>query len=145
MIDGPVVEAITETGPVIASDHSIPGTAELLRDPDVPALVVQDEPDAVTGIVTEADVVAAVAAGAVDGAVATTMSHPSSPSRRARPSGSPRTACGRPGSPAPGRRRRRVPRARDARDALPRVSRHRLNVSWDAEPLRVDREHPDSA
>jgi CBS domain-containing protein len=146
MIDVPVVEAMTETAPVVTSDRPIPDAAELLRDPGVPALVVRDESDAITGIVTEADVVAAVAEGATDRPIETCMSAPvvtvtpSTPvglaADRMRKAGISLLAVVDDGEYL----------GLATRETLaPHVARHRLDVSWDADPLRVDREPPDPA
>jgi len=146
MIDVPVVEAMTATAPVVASDCPIPEAAELLRDPDVPALVVRDEPDAVTGIVTEADVVAAVAERAADRSVATIMSAPVVTVAPSTPVGLAADRMRTAGIA-------RLPVVDDdeylglaTRETLaPHVTRRRLDVSWEAEPLRVDRDPPDAA
>jgi len=146
MIDVPVVEAMTEAAPVVASDHPLTDAAELLRDPDVPALVVRDERDAVTGIVTEADVVAAVAERATDRSVATIMSAPVVTVTPSTPVGLAADRMRKAGIT-------RLPVVDDGeylglatRETLaPHVARHRLDVSWDAEPLRVDRDPSDAA
>lgn len=146
MIDVPVVEAMTDTAPVVASDRSIPDAAELLRAPDVPALVVRDDPDEVTGIVTESDVVAAVAEGAVDREVATCMSTPVVTVTPSTPVGLAADRMRTAGISL-------LPVVDDdeylglaTRQTLaPHVARRRLDVSWDADPLRVDREPTDPA
>jgi CBS domain-containing protein len=144
MIDVPVVEAMTDTAPVVASDRPIPDAAELLRAPDVPALVVQDDPDEVTGIVTEADVVAAVAEGAATLPVATCMSTPVVTVTPSTPVGLAADRMRKAGIAL-------LPVVDDdeylglaTRETLaPHVARHRLDISWDADPLRVDREPAD--
>jgi CBS domain-containing protein len=140
MIDVPVVEAMTDTAPVVASDRPIPDAAELLRAPDVPALVVREDPDEVTGIVTESDVVAAVAEGAAALAVATCMSTPVVTVTPSTPVGLAADRMRKAGVT-------RLPVVDDeylglaTRETLtPHVARHRLDISWDADPLRVDRE-----
>lgn len=146
MIDVPVVEAMTDTAPVVTSDRAIPEAAELLRDPDVPALVVQDQPEEVTGIVTEADVVAAVAEGASTLPVATCMSTPVVTVTPSTPVGLAADRMRKAGISL-------LPVVDDdeflglaTRETLaPHVARHRLDVSWDADPLRVDRETADPA
>jgi CBS domain-containing protein len=140
IIDVPVVEAMTDTAPVVASDRAIPDAAELLWAPDVPALVVRDDPDEVTGIVTESDVVAAVAEGAAALAVATCMSTPVVTVTPSTPVGLAADRMRKAGVT-------RLPVVDDeylglaTRETLtPHVARHRLDISWDADPLRVDRE-----
>ena len=145
MIDVPAVEAMDDSAPTVESDRSIREAAELLRDPDVPALVVRDDPDEITGIVTEADVVAAVAERATDRSVATIMSAP--------------VVTVTPGTPV-GLAADRMRKAGISLLAVvddgeylglatretfaPHVARHRLDVSWDADPLRVDDEPRDA-
>ncbi|WP_323677134.1 CBS domain-containing protein [Halorubellus sp. PRR65] len=146
MIDVPVVQAMDERAPVVGSHRPIPEAAELLRDSAVPALVVRDGSDVVTGIVTEADVVAAVAEGAATHTVASCMSTPvvtvtpSTPvglaADRMRKAGISLLAVVDDGEYL----------GLATRETLaPHVARHRLDVTWDAEPLRVDRDQPDAS
>ncbi|WP_227134306.1 CBS domain-containing protein [Halorubellus salinus] len=143
MIDVPVVEAMDDRTPVVASDQSMRDAAELLRHPAVPALVVRDDPDAVTGILTESDVVAAVAEGAVDRTVASCMSTPVVTITPSTPVGLAADRMRKAGVTL-------LPVVADdeylglvSRDTLaPHVARHRLDIDWDADPLRVD---PDAA
>lgn len=146
MIDVPVVEAMDDRAPVVASDRGIVDAAEALRDPTVPALVVRDDGDAVSGILTESDVVAAVAEDATDGHIATCMSTP--------------VVTVTPNTPV-GLAADRMRKAGISllavvdddeylglatRETLaPHVARHRLDIQWDAEPLRVDSDHADTA
>jgi CBS domain-containing protein len=146
MIDVPVVEAMTDTAPVVAPDRSVPDAAELLREPDVPALVVQDEPGSVTGIVTEADVVAAVAERAADRSVAAIMSTPVVTVTPSTPVGLAADRMRKAGISLLAVVDDDEYLGLATRETLaPHVARHRLDVSWDADPLRVDREPPDAA
>mgnify|MGYP006276502763 FL=1 len=145
MIDVPVHQAMDDRAPVVRPTLSITDAAERLRDPRVPALVVRDDDGTATGIVTDGDVVAAVAEHATDGTVASIMSSPVV-------TVTPTTTVGL----AADRMRKagvtRLPVVDDTgdylglatRDALaPHVARHRLDVTWDREPLAVDHEPAD--
>lgn len=140
MIEIPVIEAKTEQARVVQPDTAITEAAEALRDPSVPALVVRDSRDELTGIVTESDIVAAVAEEGFTHPVESMMSapvetvHPDTPVGLA------------------------ADRMRDAgvslfpivddeyhglvtRDTIaPYVSRKRLEITWNADPLTIDRE-----
>lgn len=147
MIEVPVTKAVTEQTPAVRPDCSIPDGSDLLRDPAVPALIVRDSADEIVGVVTESDVVAGVAEGAADHPVESCMSSPVVTVSPATPVGL------------------AADRMRDAgvsllpvvdddgeyhgvvtRDTIaPYVSRRRLDITWDAEPLSLDRESPDPA
>lgn len=146
MIDVPVLRAMTERTPTVQPDCPIDEAAGILRDPAVPALVVRDSSDEVSGIVTESDVVAAVAEGASTHPVRCCMSSPVVTTQPTTPVGL------------------AADRMRDAgvtilpvvegddtvhglvtRDTLaPYVSRNRLEITWQAEPLTIDAESPES-
>jgi CBS domain-containing protein len=140
MIEIPVHGALTEDAVVVGPDCSLVEAAEYLRDPNVPALVVRDGPEGVTGVVTESDVVAAVAEGEFTLPVERIMSSP--------------VITATPGTPvglAADRMRKAgiavLPVVDDegeyhgvvTRGTLaPYVTRSRLDSTWDAEPLRLD-------
>ncbi|WP_436933575.1 CBS domain-containing protein [Halovenus marina] len=140
MIDVPVTAALTDCAPVIQSDCSIVAAATQLRRPDVPALVVVDAMGEVAGVLTESDIVAAVAEDGVTNPVERCMSTPVV-------TVAPTTSVGL-----------AADRMRDAgvatlpvvdaddgyqglvtRDTLaPYLSRKRLEITWDDEPLRIE-------
>lgn len=143
MIDLPIAAVATAAAPEVSPATSTVEAASRLRRPDVPALVVCDD-ESVVGVVTESDVVAAVAER---GTERTVESYMSSPVVTARPS----TPIGI-----------AADRMRDAgitllavvedgayegivtrRSLRPYVSRRRLAVDWDGEPLSLD--EPNSA
>ncbi|MFC4407266.1 CBS domain-containing protein [Haloarchaeobius iranensis] len=140
MIEIPVHGALTEDAAVVRPDCSLPAAAEYLRDPDVPALVVRDEQDGVAGVVTESDVVAAVAEEGFTRPVGEVMSTPVV-------TVGPTMSVGL----AADRMRKAgiavLPIVDDGeyhgvvtRGTLaPYVTRSRLDSTWDAEPLRLDR------
>lgn len=138
MIEVPVSSLVTEA-PTVPPETVAVDAASHLRRPAVPALVVTDEAGAVTGVVTESDVVAAVAEGATNPPVESFMSAPVV-------TVSPDTNVGL-----------AADRMRDAGVGLlpvvdegsyrgvvskaalaPYLSRHRLEVSWQGEPLSLD-------
>jgi CBS domain-containing protein len=143
MIDVPAVEAMDDRAPVVDPDLAIREGAALLRDPAVPALVVSDPPEAVSGIVTESDVVAAVAEDATGLALAAIMSTPVV-------TVTPETPVGLAAD-----RMRKVgvsllPVLDDdeylglvTRATLaPHVTRRRLDVTWSADPVVIDHDPP---
>jgi CBS domain-containing protein len=147
MIDVLVHQAMADRAPVVGPTLPIADAAERLRDPRVPALVVRDDEDTVTGIVTDGDVVAAVAEHATDGDVASIMSSPVV-------TVTPTTTVGL----AADRMRKAgvtlLPVVDETGDYLglatretlaPHVARHRLDVTWDRDPLAIDREPADQS
>jgi CBS domain-containing protein len=138
MIDVPVTTVLTDRAPVIQPNCSITSAATQLRDPAVPALVISDGHGGIDGIVTESDIVAAVAEDGVSNPVTECMSTPVVTVE-------PTTSVGL-----------AADRMRDAgvstvpvvdeeyhglvtREALaPYLSRKRLAITWDDEPLRID-------
>lgn len=76
MIDVPIDTVIDHGARPVAPDAPLTDAAEYLRRPDVPALVVLDEDDAVVGVLTESDVVACVAETTTPVAVEHVMSSP---------------------------------------------------------------------
>ena len=147
MIEVPVTTAVTDQTPEVQPDCSIREGSDRLRDPSVPALIVRDSADEIVGIVTESDIVAVVAEGGTDHPVESCMSSPVVTVSPATPVGL------------------AADRMRDAgvsllpvvgedeeyhgvvtRDSIaPYVSRRRLDITWDAEPLTLDRESTDTA
>jgi CBS domain-containing protein len=140
MIDVPITTVLTDRAPVIAPDCSISAAAAHLRRPEIPALIIDDPTGGVAGVVTESDIVAAVAEDGVTNPVEQCMS---TPVVTITPAGSAGLAADR---------------MRDAgvstlpvvgedgeyhglvtREALaPYLSRKRLEITWDDEPLRID-------
>lgn len=146
MIDIPVTTAMNEQVPVIQSDCSITEAASHLRDPDIPALIVRDSPGEPAGIVTESDIVALVAEEGFSRTVAVCMSTPVVTTLPTTPVGL------------------AADRMRDAGVSLlpvvdeddeyhglvtrgtlaPYLSRQRLGITWDGEPLTVDTDSSDA-
>ncbi|MGM0718474.1 MAG: CBS domain-containing protein [Halobacteriota archaeon] len=147
MIEIPVSTAVTDGAPVVGADCSVRDAACHLRDPTVPALIVQDDEGEITGIVTESDVVAIVAEGGFSHTVASCMSSPVI-------TVSPTTPVGL-----------AADRMRDAgitllavvdeddeyhglatRETLsPYLSRQRLGITWNGERLALEAESPEEA
>ncbi|WP_256392298.1 CBS domain-containing protein [Natronoarchaeum rubrum] len=138
MIDVPVAAVASATAPEVSPETTTVEAASRLRRPEVPALVVCDR-TSVVGIVTESDVVAAVAERGTDRPVESYMSSPVVTARPSTPVGI------------------AADRMRDAgitllavvedgayegvvtrRSLRPYVSRRRLAVDWDGEPLSLD-------
>jgi CBS domain-containing protein len=136
MIEVPVSSLVTDASPVDPKTSAMEA-AGYLRRPDVPALVVREGED-VVGVVTESDVVAVVAEGGSNPRVGSFMSAPVV-------SVSPSTHVGL-----------AADRMRDAgvgllavvddgayqgvvtKEALaPYLSRHRLEITWDSDPLTL--------
>ena len=140
MIEVPVHGAMTDDAVTVAPDCSLPEAAGHLRDPDVPALVVRDDPGGVTGIVTESDVVAAVAEEGFSLPVEAVMSTPVVTVPPTMPVGLAADRMRKAGIAV-------LPVVDDqetyhgvvTRGTLaPYVTRSRLESSWDAEPLHLD-------
>ncbi|AXG07467.1 CBS domain-containing protein [Haloplanus rubicundus] len=153
MIDVPVSAVMTEAVPTVSPDTTAAEAASHLRRADVHAVVVAAG-DGVEGIVTESDVVAVVAEGGGNPTVDSFMSSPVvtiSPTTpvglaadRMRDAG---VTClpvvdgaesgvpdARPESGNGGRPLGLVTRA----DIAPYLSRHRLDVDWEGDPLSLD-------
>lgn len=146
MIEIPVSTAVNDNAPVVESDCSVREAACHLRDPEVPAVIVQDSPGEISGIVTESDVVALVAEGGFSLSVASCMSAPVISVKPTTPVGL------------------AADRMRDAgitllavvdegdeyhglvtRETLsPYLSRQRLGITWNGEPLALDDKPTDS-
>lgn len=138
MIDVPISAVATAAAPEVSPETSTVEAASRLRRPDVPALVVRDD-ESVVGVVTESDVVAAVAERAAERTVGSYMS---SPVVTARPS----TPVGIAADRMRGAGVALLPVVDDGvyegvvtrRSLRPYVSRRRLAVNWDGEPLSLD-------
>jgi CBS domain-containing protein len=153
MIDVPVSAVMTETAPTVPPDTTTVDAARRLRRSDVHAVVVSDG-GTLVGIVTEADIVALVAEGGENPAVEAFMSSPVvtvSPTTpvglaadRMRDVGVTRLPVVEDGSGTDagdrteasddGAYRGLVTRA----DVAPYLSRHRLDVDWEGDPLSLD-------
>lgn len=139
MIDIPVASVMTETAPIVPPETSTVEAARHLRQVDVPALVVCDPTETVVGIVTESDIVAVVAERGGNRPVESFMSTPVATTR-------PSTSVGI-----------AADRMRDAgvtllpvvhddtyrglvtrADLAPHLSRHRLDIDWNGDPLALD-------
>ena len=114
--------------------------AEQLRDPETPALFVQDETGALIGVVTESDIVATIAEGSTNPPVESYMSTPVQTIGPKVPVGLAADRMRDAGVTV-------LPVVDDGyvgfvtRDQLaPYLPRHRLDITWDGEPIRF----PDS-
>lgn len=145
MIDVPVAAAVVESVPVISRDTSAVEAAELLRNPATPALLVGDESAALEGIVTESDIVAAVAEEAIDEPVAAFMSGPLVTVGPSLPVGLAADRMRAEGIAT-------LPVLEDGdlvgvatRETLaPYLSRRRLEIDWKGEPLSMDAPEPEA-
>ncbi|MEF8856304.1 MAG: CBS domain-containing protein [Haloplanus sp.] len=169
MIDVPVSAVTTERPPTVSPTTPAVEAAARLRRADVSALIVRDSSDAVVGIVTESDIVAVVAEGGENPPVESFMSTPvvtvdsttpvglaadrmrdagvarlpvvDSVARRATNSEEPRSSSERTQS-SEETLRGLVSRE----DIAPYLSRHRLDIDWQGDPLSLDRSGtPDTA
>lgn len=140
MIDVPLSSVMNESPARISPETPIAETATRLRQPEVAAVVVRDSTDNPAGIVTESDVVAVVAEGGGNVPVESFMSTPVITASEATPIGI------------------AADRMRDAgvmtlvvvdsegtdvgivtrEDLAPYLSRHRLEIDWKTDPLRLD-------
>lgn len=152
MIDVPVSAVMTEAIPTVPPDTTTTDAACRLRRADVPAVVVGDGDGGVAGIVTESDVVAVAAEGGGNPPVESFMSSPVVTVGPDTPVGlaadrmcDAGVTClpvvddgagatdGRPSSGDDGYRGL-VTQA----DIAPYLSRHRLDVVWEGDPLSLD-------
>jgi len=139
MIDVPVSAVMTECAQTVPPTTTAVEAATRLRRADVCALVVHDS-SAVVGIVTEADIVAVVAEGGENPLVESFMStpvvtvDPTTPvglaADRMRDAGVARLPVVGDGTGYRGL----VART----DVAPYLSRHRLDIDWQGDPLSLD-------
>jgi CBS domain-containing protein len=138
VIDVPVSAVMTESEPTVPPDTPAVETARRLRRADIRAVVVRDA-DAVTGIVTESDIVAVVAEGGTNPPVESFMSTPVVTVEPATPVGLAADRMRDAGVTClpvvdGGEYHGLVTRA----DVAPYLSRHRLDVDWEGDPLSLD-------
>ena len=139
MIDVPVSAVMTESTPSVSPATTATEVAGHLRRSDVPAVVVRDDGD-VVGVVTDSDVVAVVAEGGGNPPVSSFMSAPVVTVAPSTPVG---LAADRMRDAGVARlpvvdddARYRGVVVRD--DVAPYLSRHRLDIDWDDDPLSLD-------
>jgi CBS domain-containing protein len=138
MIDVPVSAVMTEAAPTVPSDTTATGAARRLRRADVHAVVVSDG-DGIVGIVTESDIVAVVAEGGENPPVRSFMSAPVV-------TVGPTTPVGLAADRMRDAGVTRLPVVEDGTyrglvtgaDVAPYLSRHRLDVDWQGDPLSLD-------
>lgn len=147
MIDIPVIREASDRAPEIQSDCQIDHAASVLRDPDVPALLVRDSSDELAGIVTESDIVATVAEGGVAHEVRSCMSTPVVTIPPTTPIGLAADRMREAGvSVLPVVEESGEYHGLVTRTALaPYLSRQRLDITWDGDPLVLDDASPDAA
>lgn len=139
MIDVPVSAVMTEAIPTVPPDTTTTDAACRLRRADVPAVVVGDGDGGVAGIVTESDVVAVVAEGGGNPPVESFMSSPVVTVESTVPVGIAADRMRDAGVV-------RLPVVEDGRylglvtraDVAPYLSRHRLDVDWEGDPLSLE-------
>lgn len=139
MIDVNVTTAMTPAPPTVSHSTSTPDVATELRHPDVPAVLVGDGGGTPDGIVTSSDVVAVVAERGDSLPVDSYMSTPVVSCRPDTPIGIAADRMRDAGVSV-------LPVVDDGecvgvvtRDGLaPYVSRHRLDIDWAGEPLRLE-------
>lgn len=145
MIEIPVSTVVDEPAPTVEPDCSLQEAACHLRDPEVPALVVSESAGTIRGIVTESDVVALVAEGGHSCPVETCMSSPVITVDPTTPVG---LAADRmrdagvrllPVVDGNGEYHGLVTREKLA----PYLSRQRLGITWNGEPLALDSDSPE--
>lgn len=137
MIDVPVSAVMTAAVPTVPPDTTAVEAARRLRRADVHAVVV-GEGDAIVGIVTDSDIVAVVAEGGGNPTVESFMSSPVVTVPSATPVGIAADRMRDAGVT-------RLPIVDDGHfvglvtrtDMAPYLSRHRLDVDWDGEPLSL--------
>lgn len=143
MIDVPVSAVMTETAPTVSPTATAVEAATRLRRADVSALVVRDG-SAIVGIVTESDIVAVVAEGGENPPVESFMSTPVVTVKATTPVG---LAADRMRDAGVAR----LPVVGDSDDdndgyrglvtrddIAPYLSRHRLDIDWQGDPLSLD-------
>jgi CBS domain-containing protein len=140
VIDVPVSAVMTESTPSVSPTATAAEVAGHLRRSDVPAVVVRDDGGDVVGMVTDSDVVAVVAEGGGNPPVSSFMSAPVVTVAPSTPVG---LAADRMRDAGVARlpvvdddARYRGVVVRD--DVAPYLSRHRLEIDWDDEPLSLD-------
>lgn len=145
MIDVPVTAAMTQAAPIVPPDTSAVDAADHLRDPEVPALLVGNDPESVWGIITESDMVAAVAEQCIDHPVESFMSTPLLTTNPTTPVGLAADRMRQQGITT-------LPVVEDGtyvglttRETLgPYLSRRRLEIDWTGEPLSVTSASPEN-
>lgn len=146
MIDVPVSSVMTDDGLRVAPDTSAVEAAQFLRKPDVQTLIVCDAEGEVVGVVTESDIVAVVAERGGNPRVDSFMSTPVVTTSPAVPLGLAADCMQDAGV-------RTLPVLDDGtyegivtREALaPYLSRNRLAIDWDSDPLSLDGTAPSDA
>lgn len=140
MIDVPVSSAMIQRELLIGPMATTVSAAEQLRDPETPALFVQDETGTLVGVVTESDIVATIAEGGTNPPVESYMSTPVQ-------TVDPKVTVGLAADRMRDSGVTVLPVVDDGyegfvtRDLLaPYLPRHRVDVSWDGDPIRL----PDS-
>ena len=138
MIETPIEYVSTEAGRTVEPEMSVSEAAQQLRDPDIPALVVLEN-EAVVGIVTESDIVAFVAETLEPHSVESVMSSPVTtitPNESVTTAADMMRADGVTHLPVVecGTYRGLV----SASTLAPYLSRHRLEIDWQDDPVRID-------
>lgn len=135
----PSVETVSDSSaPTISLETPVNDAAELLRTPDVEALVVLDS-ETVVGIVTESDIVAMVAETDERPSVEAVMSSPVSTISTG-------TTIGDAGRRMQQEGVKHLPLTEDgiyvglvsAAHLAPYLSRHKVDIDWADEPMRIE-------
>ncbi|WP_336327603.1 CBS domain-containing protein [Halovenus sp. HT40] len=140
MIDVPVTSAMAERELLIGPRATTVVAAEQLRDPETPALFVQDETETLVGVVTESDIVATIAEGGTNPPVESYMSTPVQ-------TVDPKVTVGLAADRMRDSGVTVLPVVDDGYEGFvtgeqlaPYLPRHRLDISWNGDPIRL----PDS-
>lgn len=140
MIETTIETVSSDAAGTITPETPASDAAQQLRDPTVPALVVLDETDRVTGIVTESDFVALVAETHEPVTVDAIMSSPVVTIPPNTPIGLAADRMNETGI-------KHLPVVDNdgtyhglvsLRSLAPFLARHRLDVTWNGTPLRID-------
>ena len=138
MIETPIHHVSTHTGRTVTPETPVSKAAQQLRDPDVPALVVLED-ETVIGIVTESDIVAFVAETLEPHSVEAVMSSPVTtitPSESVTSAADVMQANGVTHLPVV--ERGTYQGLVSASTLAPYLSRHRLEIDWQDDPVRID-------
>lgn len=145
MIDVPVSSAMLNREPLIEPTEKTVDAAERLRSPDVPALFVTDENKTLLGVVTESDIVAITAEGAENPPVKTYMSTPVQTVRPKVPVGLAADAMRDAGVSVLAVVDDGYQGFVTVEQLAPYLPRHRLEITWDGEPIRHSESLDDGA
>lgn len=139
MIDVHVESVLNTDPPAVDPNCPLADAASLLRNPEMPALVVSGSEQTPTGVVTESDIVAAVAQECFEISIEDCMSSPVVTVGPMTPIGLAADQMRDAGvSVLPVTESGNYLGIVTKNDLAPYLSRQRLDISWDGDPLRID-------